>query len=128
LDETDLLPFRSINHEIPLIDENRIYPWHLSQCPEVFRQQWAEKKNTYLKSGCWRVSSACNTVPMMFIVKPGKKVSNLPELQTIVDLWAQNANIVKMSSPLPNIDGVLRRVAGVKYQSLLDLKNTYEQI
>jgi hypothetical protein len=27
LDETDLPPFRSINHEIPLIDEDKIYPW-----------------------------------------------------------------------------------------------------
>jgi hypothetical protein len=33
-----------------------------------------------------------------------------------------------MSSPLPDIDGVLRHVASAKYRSLLDLKNAYEQI
>jgi hypothetical protein len=33
-----------------------------------------------------------------------------------------------MSSPLPDIDGVLQRVAGARYCSLLDLKNAYEQI
>jgi hypothetical protein len=65
---------------------------------------------------------------MMFISKPGKKVSNIPELRTVVDLRAWNANTVKMSSPLPDIDGVLRRVAGARYRSLLDLKNVYEQI
>ena len=128
LDETDLPPFRAINHEIPLIDENKIYPWHPSRCPEVFRQQWAEKKNAYLRSGRWKVSSARNTVPMMFIAKPGKKVGSVPELRTVVDLRARNANTVKMSSPLPDIDSVLRRVAGARYRSLLDLKNAYEQI
>ena len=128
LDETDLPPFRAINHEIPLIDENKIYPWRPSRCPEVFRQQWAEKKNAYLRSGRWRVSSARNTVPMMFIAKPGKKVGSVPELRTVVDLRARNANTMKMSSPLPDIDGVLRRVAGARYRSLLDLKNAYEQI
>jgi hypothetical protein len=37
-------------------------------------------------------------------------------------------NTVKMSSPLPDIDMVLRCMASVKYRSLLDLKNAYEQI
>jgi hypothetical protein len=128
LDETDLPPFRAINHEIPLIDEHKIYPWRPSRCPEVFRGQWTEKKDVYLKSGRWKVSSARNTVPMMFIAKPGRKIDNVPELRTVVDLRARNANTVKMSSPLPDIDGVLQRVANAKYRSLLDLKNAYEQI
>ncbi|KAF8800848.1 hypothetical protein BYT27DRAFT_7262577 [Phlegmacium glaucopus] len=51
--ETDLLPFRVINHTIPLIDESRTYPWRPSRCPEVFRAQWAEKRNAYIKSGRW---------------------------------------------------------------------------
>jgi hypothetical protein len=84
--ETDLPPFRSINHEIPLIDQNKIYPWWSSRCPEIFCQQWTEKKNAYLSSGPWKISSARNTVPMMFISKPGKKVGNVPELRTVVDL------------------------------------------
>ena len=86
LDETDLPPFHSINHEIPLIDEHKIYLWHPSQCPEIFHQQWAEKKNAYLKSGHWRISSARNTVPMMFISKLGKRVGNVLQLQTVMDL------------------------------------------
>ena len=128
LGETDLPPFRAINHEIPLIDEDKIYPWRPSRCPEVYRAQWAEKKDIYLKSGRWKISSARNTVPMMFIAKPGRKIGNVPELRTVVDLRARNANTLKMSSPLPDIDGVLRRVASARYRSLLDLKNAYEQI
>ena len=34
--ETDLPPLRAINHTIPLIDENKTYPWCPSRCPEAF--------------------------------------------------------------------------------------------
>jgi hypothetical protein len=30
MDKTDLPPFRSINHDIPLVDETKIYPWRPS--------------------------------------------------------------------------------------------------
>lgn len=63
--ETDLPLFRAINHTIPLIDESKIYPWRPSKCPEVFRSQWAEKRDTYLKSGRWEVTASGNTVPML---------------------------------------------------------------
>jgi len=128
MEETDLPPLRSINHEIPLIDKEMIYPWRPSRCPEAFRPQWAEKKNAYLKSGRWKITSARNTVPMMFIPKPGGKPGEVPDLRTVIDLRTRNANTVKMTSPLPDIDGMLCRVARAKYKSSLDLKNAYEQI
>ena len=34
--ETDLPPFRDINHTIPLIDKEKTYPWRPSKCPEIF--------------------------------------------------------------------------------------------
>ena len=64
---TTLPPFRAINHSILLIDETKFYPWHLSRCPEVLRSLWVEKKNTYLKSGCWEMSAARNTCPMLLL-------------------------------------------------------------
>ncbi|TFK59551.1 hypothetical protein BDN72DRAFT_750697, partial [Pluteus cervinus] len=69
--ETGLPPFRAINHEIPLIDETIRYPWRASRCPEPLLPQWIEKRETYLKTGRWRVTTSTNTVPMMFIRKPG---------------------------------------------------------
>ena len=48
--ETDLPPLRAINHTIPLIDENKTYPWRPSRCPEAFRAQWAEKRDAYLRT------------------------------------------------------------------------------
>jgi len=37
--ETTLPLLHAINHEIPLIDHDRIYPWHPSQCPEALQDQ-----------------------------------------------------------------------------------------
>ncbi|KIJ60874.1 hypothetical protein HYDPIDRAFT_177272 [Hydnomerulius pinastri MD-312] len=69
--ETRLPPLRVINHSIPLIDPTKIYPWRPSRCPEALRPQWAEKRKAYLATGRWKVTSAGNTVPMLFIKKPG---------------------------------------------------------
>ena len=123
--ETDLPPFRAINHTIPLIDESKTYPWRPSRCPEAFRAQWTEKRDAYLKSSRWKITSAGNTVPMLLIPKPN---TNPPELRTVVDLHERNKNTQKMTSPLPDIDGMLRRTAKRKYRTTLDMKSAYEQI
>jgi hypothetical protein len=127
VEETELPPFRVINHSIPLIDETKIYPWRPSRCPEVFRFQWNEKIDAYLKSGHWKVTTARNTVPMLLIPKPHKP-KDAPELRTVIDLRERNKNTVKMSSPLPDIEGVLRRVAAKRFRSVLDLTAAYKQI
>ncbi|KIM36975.1 hypothetical protein M413DRAFT_77523, partial [Hebeloma cylindrosporum] len=67
--ETPLPPFRDINHTIPLIDETLKYPWRASRCPEPLRAQWAEKRDNYLRTGRWKITSAGNTVPMLLIPK-----------------------------------------------------------
>ena len=120
VEDTELPPFRAINHSIPLIDEGKIYPWRPSRCPEVFRSQWNEKRDAYIISGRWRITTARNTCPMLLIPKPHKP-KNAPELRTVFDLRERNKNTVKMTSPLPDIEGVLRRVAAKKYRSVLDL-------
>jgi hypothetical protein len=106
--ETDLPPLRDINHTIPLIDEEKTYQWRPSKCPEMFRGQWAEKKDAYIKSGRWQITSARNTVPMLLIPKPGTKP---PQLRTVVDLRERNKNTRKLTSPLPDMEGMLRRTA-----------------
>ena len=125
VNETDLPPFRAINHTIPLIDESKIYPWRPSRCPEVFRSQWAEKRDAYLKSGGWEVTASGNTVPMLLIPKLNVKP---PVLRTVVDLRERNKNTHRMTSPLPDMEGVLRRTAKHKFRTMLDMKNAYEQI
>jgi hypothetical protein len=56
--ETSFPPLRDINHTMPLIDETKTYSWRPSRCPEAFREQWAEKRDTYLKTGRWEITSA----------------------------------------------------------------------
>jgi hypothetical protein len=125
VDETDLPPFRAINHTIPLINENLTYTWRPSRCPEVFRPQWIEKRNAYIKSGRWKITSAGNTVPMLLIPKPH---TSPPLLRTVVDLQERNKNTHKLTSPLPDMEGMLRRTASKPYRTMLDLKSAYEQI
>ena len=125
VNETDLPPFHAINHSIPLIDESKIYPWRPSRCPEVFRAQWAEKRDVYLKLGRWEVTASGNTVPMLLIPKLNVK---LPVLRTVVDLRERNKNTHQMTSPLPDMEGMLCRTPKHKYRTMLDMKNAYEQI
>ncbi|KAJ8457109.1 hypothetical protein ONZ45_g18448 [Pleurotus djamor] len=123
MEDTPFPPFRAINHEIPLIDVNKVYKWRPSRCPEPLKEQWIEKKNAYLNTGRWKVASVGNAVPMMHVYKPGTKL-----LRVVVDLRERNANTRKMSTPMPDIEGILRRAASHKYRSLGDLKSAYEQV
>lgn len=45
-----------------------------------------------------------------------------------MDLRERNANTKKLSSPLPDIDGILHRVVHKRYQSIIDGQDAYEQI
>jgi uncharacterized protein (DUF1810 family) len=62
---------------------------------------------------------------MLLIPKPH---TNPPELRTVIDLRERNKNTHKMTSPLPDIDGMLRRTASRRYRTTLDMKSAYEQI
>lgn len=126
--ETGLPPLRAINHTIPLIDENKVYRWRAARCPEPFRQEWAEKRNAYLKTGRWKITNSRNTVPMLLIPKPSSSPGEPPSLRTVVDLRARNDNTVKMTSPLPDPEGILRRAAAHPFRSSMDGKDAYEQI
>ena len=127
VEETELPPLRAINHTIPLIDEKKTYTWRASKCPEIFREQWATKRDAYLRSGRWKMTTARNTVPMLLIPKPHKP-KDAQELRTVYDLRERNKNTVKMTSPLPDIEGILRRVTAKRFCSVLDLTAAYEQI
>ena len=125
--ETELLPLRVINHTIPLIDENKLYPWHPLWCPEALRSWWVEKKNAYLKTGHWEITNASNTIPMLLVIKP-RKPGDPPLLRTVYDLCTWNDNTHKMTSPLPDPEGILWRAARHHFQSMMDGKDAYEQI
>ncbi|KAG9223419.1 hypothetical protein CCMSSC00406_0007606 [Pleurotus cornucopiae] len=123
VEDSPLPPLRAINHSIPLIDPSKIYSWRPSRCPEPLREQWSTKWRAYIATGRWQVTNSGNTVPMLLIYKPGTT-----NLRCVFDLRERNANTRKMTSPLPDIEGILRRVAQHKYVSSLDCCSAYEQI
>ncbi|CAA7269982.1 unnamed protein product [Cyclocybe aegerita] len=63
----------------------------------------------------------------MFIPKPVKPGQE-PDVRNPLDLRPRNKNTKKLSSPLPEIEGITRRVAAKTYRSMLDLKDAYEQM
>ncbi|KAJ2980416.1 hypothetical protein NUW54_g11009 [Trametes sanguinea] len=127
--DSPLPPLRAVNHRIPLKDETRIYSWRLSKCPDAHRASWVEKRDTYLKSGRWKMTSARNTSPMLLLTKPGTGVKGIPpRLRVVCDLRERNANTHKVTSPLPDMDGILRRIARKPFRSLIDGKDAYEHI
>lgn len=129
--DTPLPPLRVINHSIPLIDANKTYVTRRSKCPDVLRALWAQKRQDYIKTGRWEVATGQNAMPLLLLAKHKKDPSDQSEkirLRTVVDLRQQNANTKKLSSPLPDIEGVLRRVAAKPYQSIIDGKDAYKQI
>ena len=125
--EAPFPPLRAINHTIPLIDESKIYHYRRSNCPDALRPLWAEKRRQYLASGRWKLTTGSNAMPMLLLHKPGS-TKETPLLRTVIDLRERNANTRKMTSQLPDIEAVLRRVAAKPYRSLIDGKDAYEQI
>jgi hypothetical protein len=125
VEDTDLPPLRVVNHTILLIDLTKIYPWRPSKCLEVFRKQWAEKRDAYLKTGRWKITSAGDTVPILLIPKPR---TTPPQLRTVVNLRERNKDTRKLTSPLPDMEGMLRKAASKPFRSAPDLKSAYERI
>ncbi|TFY69679.1 hypothetical protein EVJ58_g270 [Rhodofomes roseus] len=124
-----LPPLRDINHTIPLIDDDMIYSWRPSKCPEALRPMWNEKREAYLNTGRWRMTNARNTSPMLLLTKPGTGKNGVPpRLRTVIDLRQRNKNTKKLPSPLPDMEGILRRVSRRPYRSMIDGKDAYEQI
>lgn len=127
--DTPLPPLRAINHEIPLKDPSKVTPWRPSKCPDALRELWAKKRDAYLKTGRWRMSNARVTSPMLLLTKPGTGIRGVPpRLRCVFDLRERNKNTVKVTSPLPDMDGILRRVSKKPFRSSMDGKDAYECI
>src|SRR6202000_2179020 len=82
--ETDLPPFRALNHTIPLKDELKIYQWRPSKCPEPLKDVWREKKETYMRSGRWRMATGSNASPMLILPK-SMKADGIQRIRTVID-------------------------------------------
>src|SRR5438445_6825673 len=121
-----LPPLRLINHVIPLLDENKVYSWRPSKCPEALKPLWRAKRDDYVRTGRWEFKSGTNAVPMLMLKKPTK--DGTLRLHTVLDTRERNTNTRKLASPLPDMEAILCNVVSHPYRSLLDGKDVYKQI
>lgn len=124
--ETTLPPLRKMNHEIPIIDPLKSYPFRPSRCPEAFRSLWTAKRDVYLKSGRWCYATSANAAPLMFLKKhtaPDEPI----KMRNTVDLRGRHSNTRKLASPLPDQRVMLYQVTAHKYVSCIDGQDAYEQ-
>lgn len=96
--DTPLPPLRVINHVIPLLDENKVYSWRPSKCPEALKPLWRAKRDDYVRTGRWEFKSGTNAVPMLMLKKPTK--DETLRLRTVLDTRERNANTRKLASLL----------------------------
>ena len=112
--KTTLPPFRAVNHTIPLMDKRKVYRFRRSTCPEAFKEQWWQKKETYIATGRWRVATRHNAIPLLMIPKVSLS-GGKPGLRKVFNKREQNANTFKLASPLPDIEEILREVSRHKF-------------
>jgi hypothetical protein len=115
-------PFRVVNHEINLIDDNKVYKYHLPRCPQSLRDELLEKIQRYLRAGWWEAVQVPYAAPLLCIPKKDG------HLRTALDARQRNDNTVRDVTPLPDQELIREDVARAKYRSKIDLSDAYEQV
>ncbi|OJT03559.1 Transposon Ty3-I Gag-Pol polyprotein, partial [Trametes pubescens] len=118
----ELPPFREVNHRIPLIDEKKIYRYHLPWCANTIKGDLMAKINRYVKAGWWRPATVTQAAPLLCVAKKNGK------LRTVVDAQQRNDNTVHDLTPFPFQDQIRMDVARARYRSKIDLSDAYEQV
>ncbi|KAJ7132031.1 hypothetical protein C8R44DRAFT_579311, partial [Mycena epipterygia] len=62
-------PLCAVNHRIPLIDDKKIYNYHLPKCPDSMKDQLLDKINRYVRAGWWTAVQTDQAAPMLCIPK-----------------------------------------------------------
>ncbi|OJT05306.1 Transposon Ty3-I Gag-Pol polyprotein, partial [Trametes pubescens] len=117
-----LPPFREVDHRIPLIDEKKVYRYHLPRCAEAIKGDLLAKINRYVKAGWWRPATVPQAAPLLCVAKKNGK------LRTVIDARQRNDNTVHDLTPFPDQDQIRMDVARAKYRSKIDLSDAYEQV
>jgi hypothetical protein len=102
---SQLPPWREVNHEIHLIDDNMWYKYITPHCPNSLHEELHAKINRYVGAGWWEPRSVKQAAPLLCIPKKDGK------LRTVVDAWQRNDNTVKDVTPLPDQEVIREDVA-----------------
>ncbi|KAG6859307.1 hypothetical protein C0995_009813, partial [Termitomyces sp. Mi166 len=117
----ELFPWREVNHEINLIDENKQYKYHLPHCPRALQKQLHEKTNWYINAKWWEPQTAMQAALLLCIPKKDGM------LWTALDAQQCDDNTIKDVTPLPDQEVIYEDVAKARYRSKIDLTDAYEQ-
>jgi len=118
----EMPPWREVNHEIHLYDENKRYIYHTPRCPLALRKELYEKVNRYVDSGWWEPKSVAQAAPLLCIPKRDGR------LRTAIDARQRNDNTVKDVTLLPDQDIIREDVARARIRSKIDLTDAFEQV
>jgi len=64
-----LLPLWEVNHQIPLIDGNKRYKYHVSRCPDSLKNKLSEKIKRYTCTEWWEPTQVEQAALMLCIRK-----------------------------------------------------------
>ena len=121
-ENTELPPFRKINHRIEL------EPGHKPPCLPIYRmspdelEQLRVQLAKLLEKGHIRPSTSAFGAPVLFVRKSDGS------LRLCVDHRALNKITVKNAYPLPRIDDLLDRLQGATHVSSCDLTDAFHQM
>jgi hypothetical protein len=58
-------PIRAMNHRITLIDEQKVYIYHLPRSPDAMKEQLIDKINRYVQAGWWKAVQTDQAAAML---------------------------------------------------------------
>ncbi|GAA5881102.1 hypothetical protein JCM16303_004680 [Sporobolomyces ruberrimus] len=116
-------PFRPVNHEINLVDdESKIRPFAI-RIPDRYKAQWTAHLRKFVESGFWSPAALDSACSMFSVPKHDKS-----QARFVINLKPRNENTVRVASPLPDMKNVRSRFASHRFRSKLDFKAAYEQV
>lgn len=118
-----MVPFRPVNHTIPIIDESAKIRPSVYPMPDRYKEQWAAHANKFVESGWWSPQALESACAMFAVPKHDRS-----QARFVINLKPRNANTRKMHTPLPDMRAIRINVVSHAYRSKLDFKNAYEQI
>ncbi|KII94476.1 hypothetical protein PLICRDRAFT_100279, partial [Plicaturopsis crispa FD-325 SS-3] len=65
----ELPPMRAVVHNIPLINDDARYQYHMPRCPDALKQPLREKINRYVDAGWWELKPVAQAAPLLCVPK-----------------------------------------------------------
>ena len=82
-----LPPLREVNHKIPTIDEEKLYSYYLSWCPDALKTQLIDKIQDYKSAGWWEETNVSQAAPMLCVFKKGRAIQCSKEIAMLLLLF-----------------------------------------